>query len=85
MRIQPKLSLVCNICGWKPIETQTMGEVKEHMKAAHRREDVTLELASFCTCGTQMRGRLTETMGDGFRDHFVCPQDGNEGWIERLK
>lgn len=85
MRITPALHLVCKACGWRPGANQTMAEVKQHMVAAHGTENVVLDLSAFCACGGEMRLKFTEPMGDGFRDHYICPRCGNEGWVERTK
>ncbi len=83
MRIQPTLELLCKICGWRPAESQTMGDVRQHMIDAHGTSEVTLDLSAICSCGSEMRFTFTEKVGDMVRDHFICPTDGNEGWIER--
>ena len=85
MRIQPELKLLCHVCGWRPSETQTIGEIQQHMKNAHNTEKVSLDLSAVCTCGSEMRMKFTESRGSNirFRDHYICSMDGNEGWIER--
>jgi hypothetical protein len=85
MRIEPTLELLCKLCGWRPDRSLTMADIKQHMIVAHHTDNVNLDLATICTCSREMRHTFTETTGDGFRDHFKCDEDGNEGWIERHK
>lgn len=85
MRIIPDLKLLCKRCGWRPHETQTMMEVREHMVKEHQTEEVDLDLAAICSCGTEMRHLFIEPVDGVFRDHYKCSKCGNEGFIERTK
>jgi hypothetical protein len=85
MHIKPELKLLCKLCGWRPDDDKTVGEFQRHMIEAHKIEGVTLDLSAICICGSEMTFRFTEQVGEGdtVRDHFMCPRDRNEGWIDR--
>lgn len=87
MKIDPTMRLVCKLCGWKPKESQTMGDMQQHMIEAHHTEEVSLDLVAVCTCDTEMRYSFSEPSqrGESFLDHYKCDKCGNIGLIRRGK
>jgi len=73
------------VCEYQMPDDATIEAFQLHMQVDHDTDEVSLDLAVVCICGSSMillRTRETET---GFVDRFECKHDGNRTTVRRGK
>jgi hypothetical protein len=77
------LRLRCKHCGYDMPDDATVEAYQLHMQFEHDTDEVELDLAVICTCGSSMKFLRTRETATGFADRFECEFDGNRTTVRR--
>ena len=77
------MRLQCKECQWRPPEDATMEAVQLHFQVEHDTDQVTLDLAVICACGTAMTHTVSKPTGGGIKDYVECKACGHTGFVRR--
>lgn len=77
------MALACKVCGHRPAPDSVMEATLLHFQVDHDTDQIEFDLVAVCDCGAAMKLTESRPTGGGFKDWFVCPACGAEGYVYR--